>query len=170
DVCLRSLSRYPDMKTPTIAIWTQLVDKVNQIQVPSDTTRLALSIDRMMRRIHASLHPRAVEFDQHNVGPLGGMLLLTIGEYEFVDMQTVITALGRDKSQISRLIQRFERKGLIQREKSPDDRRVSLLSLTPLGEEQLFSIQNALTEAVDKVLSNLTPQERRQFQTLLAKV
>ncbi|MEL6789236.1 MAG: MarR family transcriptional regulator [Pseudomonadota bacterium] len=124
----------------------------------------------MMRRIHASLHPRAVEFDQHNVGPLGGMLLLTIGEYELVDMQTVITALGRDKSQISRLIQRFERKGLIQREKSPDDRRVSLLSLTPLGEEQLFSIQNALTEAIDKVLSNLTPQERRQFQTLLAKV
>ena len=46
----------------------------------TSSIELALQIDRLMRRIHAELHPRANDFDHEGVGPIGGMLLLTIGE------------------------------------------------------------------------------------------
>ncbi|MEM9530550.1 MAG: MarR family transcriptional regulator [Pseudomonadota bacterium] len=139
-------------------------------QSPNSTTTLALNIDRLMRRIHAELQPRASEFDQYRVGPLGGMLLLTLGEREPADIQSVVEALGRDKSQISRLIQRYERQGLLVRQKSAQDGRVSLLRLTPAGRQQLEWIQEALAEVVGDIFAGLSREERAAFSELLARV
>lgn len=135
-----------------------------------DTTTLALKIDGLMRRIHAELQPRAEEFDTHRVGPLGGMLLLTLGEREPASVQSLIDALGRDKSQISRLIQSLERKGLLLREKSETDGRVSLLRLTAIGRDQLERIEDVLTLIVDQLFSPLSEAERDLFSNLLGRV
>ena len=135
----------------------------------NDATALALNVDRLMRRIHAELHPRAVDFDHHQVGPLGGMLLLTIYESGSMDIQSIIDALGRDKSQISRLVQRFENKGLLVREKSARDARVSILRLTKSGEEQVQSIANVLTDIVDGLFEPLSASEKATFAKLLKK-
>ncbi len=135
-----------------------------------EATLLALNIDRLMRRIHAELHPRAADFDHHQVGPLGGMLLLTVGEHGSIDIQSVVDALGRDKSQISRLIQRFERIGLLTREKSPSDARVSVLRLTDVGEEQVQSIKDMLTSIVDGLFESLPSGEKATFANILARV
>lgn len=136
----------------------------------NEATSLALNIDRLMRRIHAELHPRAADFDHHQVGPLGGMLLLTVSERDSIDIQSVVDALGRDKSQISRLIQRFERKGLLTREKSATDARVSILRLTKLGREQVQSIKGALTIIVDGLFNALPAGEKATFAKILARV
>ncbi len=136
----------------------------------TEPTLLALNIDRLMRRIHAELQPRAADFDHHQVGPLGGMLLLTIGERGSVDIQSVVAALGRDKSQISRLIQRFERKGLLTRETSPTDGRVSLLSLTKSGRDQVESIKDVLTVIVDGLFNGLSRDEKAMFAAILERV
>lgn len=131
------------------------------------TASLALKIDRLMRLIHAELHPRAPEFDLHNVGPIGGMLLIAIGESEPVDVGTIVHALGRDKSQVSRLVQSMERKGLIQRTQNAEDARVSILQLTSDGRAQVTGITEALTDIVDGLFAPLNPEERTQFQALL---
>ncbi len=123
-----------------------------------------------MRRIHRELHSRAPDFDHHKVGPLGGMLLLTIGERESVDIQTVVDMLGRDKSQISRLIQRFEKMGLLVREKSAEDSRVSIVTLTATGRDQLEKIQNALTLVVDSLFSSLPSKEQTVFADTIESV
>ena len=131
---------------------------------------LALNIDRLMRRIHAELQPRAIDFDQYQVGPIGGMLLLTLGEREPADMQSVVEALGRDKSQISRLVQRFERQGLLTRQKSDLDGRVSVLRLTDNGHDQLQKIQDALTTVIDSLFVGVSQEERTNFADLLDRV
>lgn len=149
----------------------ELVDIVNKMKKrTNDATLLALNIDRLMRRIHAELHPRAADFDHHQVGPLGGMLLLTVGEHGSIDIQSVVDLLGRDKSQISRLIQRFERKGLLTREKSATDARVSVLSLTKLGKEQVESIKDVLTVIVDGLFNALPAGEKATFAKTLERV
>lgn len=123
-----------------------------------------------MRRIHADLHPRAVEFDHHRVGPIGGMLLLAIGEREPIDIGALVQQMGRDKSQISRLVQTLERKGLITKEQSIDDGRVSLLRLTEAGGHQLRSIQAVLMDVVFKVMEPLSDREQAAFSQLLDKI
>ncbi len=136
----------------------------------NDTTSLALNIDRLMRRIHAELQPRAQDFDRHKVGPLGGMLLLTIGEMEPVDSKSVVEALGRDKSQISRLIQKLERKGLIEREPSPEDGRIQFLSLTSTGHDQLMRIKDVLNTIVDELFSDISKEDRSAFNAIIHQV
>ena len=139
-------------------------------QPPDNRASLALNIDRLMRRIHAELHPKAADFDQHKVGPLGGMLLLTLADSEGADLQTLSRALGRDKSQVSRLVGRMEDQGLLHREKSSSDGRSVALRLTAEGKAQLLSIEAALTATVDEVLGPLTPAEKKTLSTLLRKI
>lgn len=139
-------------------------------QPPDHRASLALNIDRLMRKIHAELHPKAVDFDQHKVGPLGGMLLLTLADREGSDLQTLSRALGRDKSQVSRLISRMENQGLLQRETSSSDGRSVELRLTAEGKAQLLSIEAALTATVDEVLGPLNPAEKKTLSTLLQKI
>ena len=136
----------------------------------SDSTRLALNIDRLMRRIHAELQPRAAEFDRHQVGPLGGMLLLTVAESEPAEIQSVVELLGRDKSQISRLIRSLESKGLLRRERCALDGRVSVISLTDAGREQLDRITDVLTLIVEDLFANFSNKEKIGFASMLERV
>jgi DNA-binding MarR family transcriptional regulator len=75
--------------------------------------------------------------------------------------------LGLDKSTLSGLIDRAERRGLVTRGKNPQDRRVVDVFLTPAGlelAEQVYGeVRNALAPATDR----LDPQERDQLVQLL---
>ena len=131
---------------------------------------LALQTDRLMRRIHADLTPRARDFDYEKVGAIGAMLLLTIGEGEPVELQTVIAKMGRDKSQITRLIQSLERKGLVEKHRNDEDAREIILALTPAGVRQLDSIKDALTAVIETIFQPLTQKETQQFFDILSRL
>ena len=107
---------------------------------------LAHLLDRLMRRIQAGLHADAVAVDVDRIGPLGGMLLLSLQEIEPAPIQKLVALMGRDKSQMTRLIQMLEGRGYLQRQPSPSDGRVSLLRLTPKGSAFVGEISNLMPE------------------------
>lgn len=139
-------------------------------EAPHDVSALALNIDRLMRRIHSELHPKAGDFDLYKVGPVGGMVMLTLADEQPVDAQFIANLLGRDKSQISRLLTRFETQGLIERQPSPSDGRAALLTLTKDGHRQVDLIRGALVATVGSMLEPLSTDEREAFGSALAKV
>ncbi len=55
----------------------------------------------------------------------------------------------------------------MQRNKSPGDRRVKLVSLTAEGEAALAAIQPAMAKAQARILAPLTAAQQAQFMTLL---
>jgi DNA-binding MarR family transcriptional regulator len=61
----------------------------------------------------------------------------------------------------SELVRRTEAAGLIERERSPDDGRVFLFSLTPEGERRLMTAFAALREDRDEVLDDFRELDRR---------
>ena len=124
----------------------------------------------MMRRIHAGLHPRALAMDAEGVGPLGGMVLMAVADEGSVSIAALTADMGRDKSQMTRLVQMLEGKGLIVRAADPTDRRVSVLSLTPEGRDFVQRIEVVLSETLDDVLAPLSAEERTQFARLVAKL
>lgn len=151
--------------------FAELVDIVNQMEFAlKDTLALALDIDRFMRRIHANLHPKAQAIDEEKVGPLGGMVLMTIAENEPVSIQKLTRHLARDKAQMTRLIQMLERKALLHRAQSSDDGRVSLISLTARGHTLVAGFQAGLAEVVEDLLEGVGAAERHQFSATLRKV
>ncbi|KAB0671178.1 winged helix-turn-helix transcriptional regulator [Oryzomonas sagensis] len=75
-------------------------------------------------------------------------------------MQQVAEELGMDVTTFSRQAKSLEGKGLITRQISPDDRRVSLLGLTAGGREVLKKIDRYMTATLERVFSHMSGFER----------
>ena len=84
-----------------------------------------------------------------------------------IDQRTLASKIGLDTSTMGGVIDRLEARELLQRNKSPGDRRVKLVSLTEQGEAALASIQPAMAKAQERILAPLTSTQQAQFMTLL---
>ncbi len=71
---------------------------------------------------------------------------------------------GMDAGAMTRMLDRLEAKGLIERERSTQDRRVVHVHLTPRGEEVAAHIPHRLADVLNQQLRGFSAQE---FQLLL---
>ncbi|WP_424969639.1 MarR family winged helix-turn-helix transcriptional regulator [Dinoroseobacter sp. S76] len=133
-------------------------------------TDLALFVDRFMRRIHSALQAKAAEFDTENVGPAGGMLLLTLAEMGQPEIRELTARFARDKSQMTRVIGMLETKGLVARRPSQRDQRASVVSLTPKGHAVVADLSRALAETIGTLVAPLSAEEQETLKTLMARI
>ncbi|MEL6521205.1 MAG: MarR family transcriptional regulator [Pseudomonadota bacterium] len=122
-----------------------------------------------MRRIHFGLQAKAHEFDTAKVGPGGGIVLLTLAEMGCTSLHELTHRVARDKSQMTRTIRSLEHKGLVERQSSPSDARVSLVSLTDAGEEMVKELQKAVAQTIGSILAPITKAEERVLKDLLVR-
>ncbi|MEM1130330.1 MAG: MarR family transcriptional regulator [Pseudomonadota bacterium] len=130
-------------------------------------TNLAILLDRLVRRLHVELRRKAPEFDTMRVGPGGSMLLLTLEETGEISMHELAERLVRDKSQMTRSVRSLETKGLVLRQPSQRDSRVTLISLSEAGLDFVGTLQEVLAQTLDETLVALTPEAKRDLQTIL---
>ena len=130
---------------------------------------LALLIDRFMRRIHFGLQSKAHDFDTAQVGPGGGIVLLTLAEMQCPAISELTQRVARDKSQMTRMIGSLEKKGLVKREPSKQDARVSLVCLTAEGETVVGDLKQAVAETIGEILSPITASEEDVLRGILER-
>ena len=130
---------------------------------------LALLIDRFMRRIHFGLQSKGPTFDTEKVGPGGGIVLLTLSDMKCPSLQALTKQVARDKSQMTRTIRSLEAKGLVDRTPSPDDARVTLVALTPAGEQVVSALKQVVTETIGEILAPISPTEEEVLRNLLER-
>lgn len=70
---------------------------------------------------------------------------------------------------ITRLVDRLESAGLVERARTDADRRVVLVKITAAGNELLMRLDQPVRELHHKVLAHLTPDELRELSRLLTK-
>ncbi|MEO1303754.1 MAG: MarR family transcriptional regulator [Pseudomonadota bacterium] len=131
---------------------------------------LALQIDRLMRRFHTDLHPRAQKIDAEKIGPIGGMILFVMSEQGPLTAQAIADTLSRDKSQISRVMSLLMRKGLVDRTTDREDARSATLHLSEKGKMQVAAFNGALVETAKSVLGPLSASEVQTFSGLMTKI
>jgi len=78
-------------------------------------------------------------------------------------------ALSCDASNVTGLVDRLESRGLIQRRPSEEDRRVKVISLTPLGARLRASLIERMT-AAPPTLGKLSVEEQRALVKLLRRL
>ncbi|WP_320668845.1 MarR family winged helix-turn-helix transcriptional regulator [Patulibacter defluvii] len=78
-------------------------------------------------------------------------------------------ALACDNSNVTGIIDRLERRGLVERRPSPDDRRVRILALTAEGERLRAAVAERLA-APPAAFDGLDPEEQRLLAGLLDRV
>lgn len=75
-----------------------------------------------------------------------------------------------DAGATTRLLDRLERKGLCRRERSKQDRRVVLLSLTPEGRKAAQRVPQVLSAVHNEALSGFSPEEWETLKSLLRRM
>lgn len=74
-----------------------------------------------------------------------------------------------DAGAMTRMLDRLESKGLIQRERSTEDRRVVQLALTPQGEEVAKQIPYVLADVINRQLQGFTTAEVETLVNLMRR-
>jgi DNA-binding MarR family transcriptional regulator len=85
-------------------------------------------------------------------------------------MTELAAFLGLDKSTLSGLIDRAERRGLVARGKNPQDRRVVDVFLTQAGLELAEQVYDEVRRVLAPAADRLDPQERDRLVQLLHAV
>lgn len=86
-----------------------------------------------------------------------------------IPMGQLAGALSCDASNVTGLVDRLESRGLIQRRPSEQDRRVKVISLTPLGARLRASLIQRMT-AAPPTLARLTRAEQQALVRLLRRL
>lgn len=79
-------------------------------------------------------------------------------------------ALGMFPSNLVRLIDELEEKGLVRRGKSADDRRSYTLQLTKKGQGVVLELITLTRAHQDRICTSLAPAERQELTRLLQKI
>jgi len=85
-------------------------------------------------------------------------------------MQQVADELGVDITTFSRQVKSLEKKGLVTRQLSPDDRRVNLLGLTARGTQVLEKIDNFMADRIERIFSRMSEFEREMIVRSLERL
>ena len=90
-------------------------------------------------------------------------LLKIISKHQGKNQCTMAELSGRDKTTFTRIIGTLERKDLVERNISRNDKRVKEVSITKSGEELLKKSNPIVTEILNEIESELSSLERDQF-------
>ena len=107
------------------------------------------------------------ETESHGVTPVQYAALQKVGNAPGVDQRTLARSIGLDTSTIAGVVDRLEARGLMQRNTSPEDRRVRLLRLTDEGRALLDAIEPAMLRSQERILDPLPQVERAEFMRML---
>ncbi len=90
-------------------------------------------------------------------------ILFELGQIPNLVARDLAKQLHLDPAQLSRLLRRFEQQGLIRKEKSSEDTRKQVLSLTSLGELALCKLQDMSNEQIRTSLAGTTKEEQSRL-------
>ncbi|NDY92872.1 MarR family winged helix-turn-helix transcriptional regulator [Ideonella livida] len=110
------------------------------------------------------------ETEGHNLTPVQFAALRMVADRPGLDQRGLAREISFDTSTTAGVVDRLEARGLMQRNASPSDRRVRLLTLTAEGAALLAAVMPAMERAQWRILEPLAPAERQQFMALLHKL
>jgi MarR family 2-MHQ and catechol resistance regulon transcriptional repressor len=82
-------------------------------------------------------------------------------------MQEIARSLGITKSGVTRLVNRLEKKGYVERLRSPEDGRVCCVKVTPPGRELVKTISRQNQDRIDRIMAKIDPAMQAVIETAL---
>ncbi|USX55603.1 MarR family winged helix-turn-helix transcriptional regulator [Lentzea sp. HUAS12] len=102
---------------------------------------------------------------EHDLTSSQATLLCAVKD-ESKRMAYLATSLGMSKNALSQLVDRTERRGLVSRAGSEQDRRVTMLGVTPAGKVLAEAVYAEITKRLPDIAGNLGPDDQRDFERI----
>src|SRR5436305_1304266 len=125
----------------------------------------------LLARLGYSFKARAVEEVEEAGFSLYDYSVLTLLSEEAPETQgTIADALRVDRSQLVGVLDGLEERGLVERQRDPNDRRRHLVSLTAEGRKQLGLLRTIVERVRDELLGPLDAKQRATLHELLVEL
>jgi DNA-binding MarR family transcriptional regulator len=98
------------------------------------------------------------------------VVLMHLGEGLAINATDLCSQLRHDSGALTRVIDQLEARGLVQRERSREDRREVQLRLTEAGTETLASLLPAVIDKLNYALREFSRAEAAELTRLLSKL
>jgi MarR family transcriptional regulator, transcriptional regulator for hemolysin len=98
------------------------------------------------------------------------VLVLIDDHEEKLSQRALAELLQVDKSYMVLILDYLSEKGYVRREKNPNDRREQLIKLTPLAQQDVPLIREAVCRLNRRSLRNLSAREVQTFNTVLQTI
>jgi len=87
-----------------------------------------------------------------------------------ISQSQLCVSVGKKPANITRLLDRLEKKGWIERQPNPADRRSSLVYLTREGERMIAEVSNEFESYASWFVEGVGQEEERAFRRVLGKI
>jgi len=121
-------------------------------------TALARHLGRLMKEAKLPITP-----DQFRV-------LTHLWTQDGRSQQELATLSGRDRANVTRVIDILEREGIVERKDDPDDRRVFNIYLTKKGKQIEEATAQCAQQAIKDALKSFTKEETETLMNLLIRI
>ena len=125
--------------------------------------RLTLTFGILQQRLERELRRQGLSIPQLE-------LLVCLYRSGGLPLSRVAERLLVTGGNVTGVVDRLEREGYVYRQRDERDRRRVYARLTPQGERVCREVIPAYERAVERLMSALTPEERRQLTHLLRKL
>jgi DNA-binding MarR family transcriptional regulator len=119
---------------------------------------LLRTADQLQRRLHITLKPHGLTVTQYNAL----RILRGAGDHP-LSCSEIGERLISQEPDITRLLDRMERNGWIQRERDHRDRRLVLSRITAEGREQLKKLDGIVDHCVEQMLQHMKTADLQQM-------
>ena len=106
----------------------------------------------------------------HNLSWTAFVVLWVSWIWEPIETRTIAEEGGFSKATLTGVLQTLETRGMIERNRSTDDRRLMIVTLTPSGRKLMRKLFPEFNKHEQQVLSGLSIQEKRDFTESLRKI
>ena len=124
-------------------------------------------LDLIARRMRTEVESEIEAFNLRPRHVIALTLLQLLGDQSQSELGE---SLRVDPTNLVGLLNDLETAELIERRRSPQDRRRHTVTLTPTGRRRLAEIEHALTDAEQRVLAPLDPDQQNTLRALLEQV
>lgn len=108
---------------------------------------------------------RGLSFPQYNI-----LRVLEASEMGQNKISVVGKIMLTPGANMTGLAKRLEKNGFIQRKPDPADERVTLLVITPKGQDTLKEIEDEKDRAIDRVLEGITDATKQDYLTITKQI
>ncbi|MDF1749025.1 MAG: MarR family transcriptional regulator [Alphaproteobacteria bacterium] len=123
---------------------------------------------RRLHQIHTALF--AQECGDQNITPVMYSVLSALQQTGAVDQTTLANAVAIDKTNMTDILDRLKKRGLIKRRVSTSDRRIRLTTLTDEGREMLAVLDARAKRAHERTIEVLAPQDRVKLIEMMTQI
>jgi DNA-binding MarR family transcriptional regulator len=137
--------------------------------LPTSEPEVLEQLNALMFVFRGQLH-RLVRESGLPLNPMEVKALLHIAHHPGSTAGDLARHSGRDKAQVTRLVQQLEEQGLLTRQPDAQDRRVQRLHVTEAGQALHARLRRERDALSQRMLASLSQAEQAQLAALLAKL